>query len=296
MLTGAPAEPDDPLKRMRDEAFMKLGRNVALFQQLESGLKALYASLVVEGWGEASVEAMQEKRKAVLASRSLGVVINAVFDALTEDERDDEEPKLQGEKQAYFRFRFGTTGSIVDQQRASLASLVDERNRIVHHLTDDFDLRCPEGIAALDAFLDPQAERIRSEIRALQQLFESHLAARKLTADFVASPAFHAQMELDFLKGSALIRGMAAVAQELRRNDGWTALSTAAQELRRREPQAFADLKARYGHEKLKPLLLASRLFELQEEPSARGGSRVVYRRARAESSAPTAGATCTSM
>lgn len=277
-MLSPPAAEADPCKAARDAALAKLGRNVVLFQQLESRLKALYASLVVEGSDAASLKARHEKRRAVLATRSLGIVVDAVFDALAEEEPEDEDPKLEGGQRWHIRFRFRSTGPLLDQHRASLSALVDERNRIVHHLTDDHDLHSAAGIAALDCLLDPQADRIHAELRALDQLFTAQQGARQHAAEFLASPEFREQMELRLLQASALITGMAILALERPRKDGWTVLSTAAQELRRRDPGAFADLKARYGHDKLKPLLMASGVFELAEERTARGGTRVVYR------------------
>jgi len=167
---------------------------------------------------------------------------------------------------------------MAEAQKASLATLVDERNRIVHHLTDDYGLGSTDGLARLDALLDPQARRIRDAIDALRTIVENQIEARRLFAEFIGSTEFRGQLELACVQGSPLVIGMGVLATELARGDGWTVMQSAAHALRIRDPEAFTDLKARYGHDRLKTLLLASRLFELRDEPTSRGGSRLLYR------------------
>ena len=60
--------------------------------------------------------------------------------------------------------------------------------------------------------------------------------------------------------------------------DGWVRLDAAGQELWRAVQDDMASLRERYGYSKLKPLLLASGLFDLMDKPLANGFSAVSFR------------------
>jgi hypothetical protein len=276
LTPDATAAAHDPLKPARDAAYRKLGRNVALFQQLESLLKAFYGSLVLEGSDAESAAAMAAKRREVLATRTLGKVAKAVFDELM-DEAEDDGPAL-GIGQGLIRLRLRTTGPEVETRQRALDDLVAERNRLIHHLTDDFDLRSADGIAQFDHMLDPQADRILEEFRAWQALAEEHRQMRREVAEFLASHVFRDAMELGFLRSSPLITGLSALARSCARPDGWTELGHACAQLAQSDPGAIRNLKARYGHDRVKPLLIACGLFQVREEATPGGGWRVAYR------------------
>lgn len=55
-------------------------------------------------------------------------------------------------------------------------------------------------------------------------------------------------------------------------------LSSAALSIRQQVPEAVANLKERYGHKKLKGIILATEYFDICEEPTEKGGIRVLYR------------------
>ena len=46
----------------------------------------------------------------------------------------------------------------------------------------------------------------------------------------------------------------------------------------RKEPDELKDMAERYGHRMLKKLLQATELFDIDEEPTAGGGTRTIYR------------------
>jgi hypothetical protein len=71
---------------------------------------------------------------------------------------------------------------------------------------------------------------------------------------------------------------MGELASRSNRSDGWTVLETAGQIVWREEPDELKDMAERYGHRTLKKLLHATELFDIDEEPTARGGTRTIYR------------------
>jgi hypothetical protein len=55
-------------------------------------------------------------------------------------------------------------------------------------------------------------------------------------------------------------------------------LSTAANIIRSLEPGELVDLHKRFGHRTLKKLMQATELFDIEDEPTAGGGARTIYR------------------
>jgi len=55
-------------------------------------------------------------------------------------------------------------------------------------------------------------------------------------------------------------------------------LSNAAHFIRQQIPEEVADLEKRYGHKKLKGIILATEYFDISEELSDKGGVRILYR------------------
>ena len=55
-------------------------------------------------------------------------------------------------------------------------------------------------------------------------------------------------------------------------------LATAGNIIQKLEPLELTDLSKRFGHRTLKHLLLATELFDVEEEPTPKGGTRTIYR------------------
>lgn len=53
------------------------------------------------------------------------------------------------------------------------------------------------------------------------------------------------------------------------REDGWTLLNYASELLHQNIPDKYADCKKQYGHNSLKKLIQATKIFDLKEEDTA---------------------------
>lgn len=178
----------DELESARNAVFQKIGRNIALFQQLERGLKDFFTHRVVEGSSEADVARLTAARRKEVATKSLGQVVGQFFEDLAKEECESADDLVGTWR---FRTSFRIEGEEYLQLKSEvLKNLVGERNRLVHHLLDDYDLRNANGIARLDALLDPQADRIRAELKELLEAFKHLEESRQLMAEFVNSPEF----------------------------------------------------------------------------------------------------------
>ena len=60
------------------------------------------------------------------------------------------------------------------------------------------------------------------------------------------------------------------------KGDVWLPLAVAGQYLRLHAPEEFSALKRRYGFATLKKLVVATELFDVENEPTNKGGTRTV--------------------
>jgi hypothetical protein len=176
------------LESARNAVFQKLGRNIVLFQQLERGLKDFFTFRVVEGSSADEVTRFTTVRRNEVATKSLGQIVGQFFEDLAREESESAN-ELVGVSR--FRTSFRIEGEeYLGQKSELLKNLVGERNRLVHHLLDDFDLRDTDAIGRLDALLDPQADRIRAELKDLHAVFKDLEECRQIMAEFINSPEF----------------------------------------------------------------------------------------------------------
>lgn len=280
-MTEITALSEDTTAAAREAVFAKLGRNIVLFQQLESGFKAFITHRVIEGSSPEEVEQLTTRRRESVATQPLGKVVSRFLEEISgraDDSTDESDVELPPGCPGRFRTTFRIDGdNYVAEKQDVLKRLVDERNRLVHHLLDDFDLRQQDDLQRLEVLLDAQAERVRAELGDLREVVTALDGARKAMAEYIGSPQHQEIFDLLWLQQSAAIQQLLMLSDEIARPDGWTVLPLAAWRIRERAPDALDNMKARYGHSSLKAMLLASALFDLKEEATARG-VRVLYR------------------
>jgi hypothetical protein len=68
------------------------------------------------------------------------------------------------------------------------------------------------------------------------------------------------------------------IAMQTPRADGWMLLSTAGHLIKRDAPEELLDLRKRFGHSTLKGVLLATELFDVEEEATSSSETRTIYR------------------
>ena len=103
------------------------------------------------------------------------------------------------------------------------------------------------------------------------------LEIKKELADFLVSDEGKKQFELSFLRQSQLVAQLLRL-RSIKRPNVWVRLSNAAHFIRQQIPEEVADLEKRYGHKKLKGIILATEYFDISEELSDKGCVRILYR------------------
>ena len=273
------APTDDPeWQAKKDEVLRRIGRNLVLFQQIELLLKSLLSSTRIEGYAH-EIESKIAGRAASIANKSLGPLVKQFVEECLSDDLPDSDADKEIEA-AYFRYSFKIESdpAVVARDKAVLMALVEERNHLAHTFLQRWKPLSDESTEAAIAYLDNQYAQATPVRDHLKSALDALVEGRKQTVEYMMSEEGSRQFELAWLQQSRLVQLLAQIALTSARADGWTFLSKAGDLLQQLAPEEKERLKERYGHATLKPLLIASELFEVEDEPTEGGGSRVIYR------------------
>lgn len=183
-------------------------------------------------------------------------------------------------KEAWFSYRhtFRCDEDDYEERKNTLASIVAERNNLIHHLGPKWDSNSFESGTEIEQYLDQQREKILPELEFLKAHIKDMQETKKACVEFILSDEGTKFFDLSFLRQSQLVAWLFKFAQQRARSDGWVALSRAVNFTRQLVPKELANLEKRYGYKKLKELILATEYFDISEEPTDKGGIRVLYR------------------
>ncbi|NOU12633.1 MAG: hypothetical protein HOO92_01510 [Methylococcaceae bacterium] len=271
-------EPEPDLIKMRDEIFRKIGRNLLNFQKIEFMLKHLITYGRISGY-MSELKENQERRAATVHKQTMGNLVGQFIDntllGLDDSSRLITEPK---EPYLSFSFTVSADADFYERKKQGLKSLVDDRNDMIHHLLPRFNSDSIESCLEIGKYLDEQRERLIPEYDHLQSLIKS----LNINIEFLKSEEgikqVSSQLELSFLQNSPLVLLLLNISIQQPRSDGWTLLSNAGQQIRHILPEELVRLKSGYRCKNIKELLKASELFDINEEPTDKGGVRVLYR------------------
>ena len=260
-----------------DEVLRRIGRNVVIFQQVEHLLKFLNAHSAVIG-PASQLSARVEMQVAAVHKSTMGELAGKLASSVLQPQPEHNSPEDIDEVWFGFRFSVGADAEFVDRHDQEMRALVDARNDLVHHFLPRWQSAVDGDTESPLVYLDAQRGDAVRMLERLQGWAHSLEFGRKQLAAFWASPEGERQMELAFLQGSRLVAMLGETAMRTVRSDGWALLSTAGQLIKREAPAELEDLRRRFGYPNLKGVLLASELFDVNEEPTLGGGMRTIYR------------------
>lgn len=255
----------------------KLGRCLIRLQQVELLVKALWIDSEHEcalGLIE-EAQAVQAKRKDVVADKTLGTVLKLFLGAYVAPDlgadgatgNEDSAPESDGR----MVFRYKSTISMSEESYAQTAqefdALVSMRNDLVHHFIERFNLWSDDGCDAAEAYLDECYQRVEAQLSVMHGWAKAHQEARATAAAFAQSDEF-----LSFLCQGKRDEGSidwryTPVVQALREAESklakgaWTSVGDAVRWLGKEYPD---EKPALYGCSRWRHLLHESGLFEIQ--------------------------------
>lgn len=247
-----------------------------LFQQMEYGLKFLIAKGKIEGC-ISEIKGNLEHRAEDIYKRTMGQLVGQYLEN-TYSEENEEHPEEPREAYFSLTLMLNNDAASYEAKKQTFASLVAERNDLIHHLIPRLNSDSAESWIKVERYLDNQREKLLPELDQLMTIVNRFQEILKVLEGFLASDegkrAFKSSWQQSRL---ALLLG--EIADQDARHDGWTLLSIAGKLVWQDAPEEMATLNSRYGHKSLKSLLLATELFDVAEEPTVKGGTRVLYRR-----------------
>ena len=260
-----------------DEVLRRIGRNLLHFQQIEHLLKHLIGCARIEGTA-ATAQFNHAERQRKLQRQTLGKLAGEFANNVLADAEARDSPEALDEGGLSLTLCIQTNSASVEQHMADLKAILDARNELVHHFLPRWSPTSEESTQEALAYLEAQREQALLMRNRLHRFAEVIQESAKVAAEFLLSPEGIRSFELQWLRRSRLVQLMAELAASKGRSDGWTVLSTAAQIARQQEPEEFEHLAERYGHRTLKKLLQETEVFDIEEEPTSRGGTRTIYR------------------
>ncbi|MDW3688456.1 hypothetical protein RA280_43395 [Cupriavidus sp. CV2] len=263
---------------LKDEILRKIGRNLLLFQQMEGMLKFLLANGSIDGYGS-ELEKLREEKGAAINKKTMGQLVGDFVKVhLGAEDSGKEAPGALREVWLSVRFSVDADAAFYEQRKAALADIVADRNELIHHLLPRWDAKSPGSTREVAEYLDRQRERALAEFELLRGMVKSFEEGRIAVAEFMASDEGKNLFELEGFRHSKLVILLGDIAQQIAREDGYVLLNTASELLRLHARDEYAAMSERYGFKSLKALILATKLFDVIEEPTKKGGRRVYYR------------------
>lgn len=280
-----PRLPDDAVDA---DLYQQLGRNLLVFQRIEASLKRFMSVNQLEfhipkhmsaaGMASDEIWAPNRRRARQRQSQTLGVLKNAYLAEIIDESGEG----VTSVNDAVISLRINYHSEMSEPDKATFTenfnALVRDRNQMMHGLLDRLDQDDPAKLVEAKRWLDAVHARALAFLHQLRCQMQHFSAAGLAFIEYVNSPSFKDDFGRAWLLGSPLLHAFVQVCRRLRREDGWTVFDTADQQVRQAEPDEATQLGSCYGYRNLKALVLASRIFEMREEVSRRGGSRLLFR------------------
>lgn len=262
---------DGELQASQREVQRLLGRCLLRLQQYEHLIKAIVAHHDIAGPAHA-LESIRAERIADAATKTLGTLVGYFVGSYVVTDEVGTSDEVTGNATAdvmSFRMRTQMTMSAEDYARteADLKELVLLRNNLVHHFIDQHDLWSLDGCRGANDALLAAYSRIDEHFEQLRGWAEHMDQARRLTAEFVQSDAFHDLVANGIAPDGTVDWPAAGIVRVLREAagelavDGWTPVAPAGRWIAERYPE---QLPAKYGCSSWRQVVHESRLFELR--------------------------------
>ncbi len=290
---------DGVLKALQHEVQRKLGRSMLRLQQYERLLKAMVASMAVEGQVK-QLQAVQDQKRAAIHTKTLGTLVGvftgdhlnaALSDADTDTDAGPDDDASSGGQSADFawasmRFNISMSPQRHAQTKDGLAELVALRNDLVHHLIERFDVFDENGCRAAVTHLDTCYEQIDGHLERLKDWATSLAETRALASSLLQSKSFEDMFVHGINPDGSVCWPRSTIVECLRAAetacsvDGWTCLEAAikfiSKENRDHGPR-------RYGCKTWRQVLRKSGLFEVRCPAPAVGAIGRAWYRSRPE-------------
>jgi len=267
-------------EKLKEEVFQKVGRNVLFFQKMELTLKYILLNCNISGYVKELTQIMENNYQKIQKQTMGNLVKQCLKKNLKEYYEIPESPDDLDDFHISIRIAIGLDETQFHKIKEDLESVVAERNELVHHLLPKFgsEADAVKRRLTIIQYLDKQYNDAKAKHDFLQSLVEIIQKLKKDYSDFLLSEEGDKFFNAMFLQSSPLVQSLRDIEGKKGRKDGWTPLATAAWIVKNNAPEELIEMKEKYGHKKLKGFILSTQVFDLREEPTDKGGARLLYR------------------
>ncbi|MDP3777638.1 hypothetical protein [Methylotenera sp.] len=271
-------EKEKELSEVKDDLFRKVGRNLINYQIIEQLLKQLILSSRISGPMSQLEEAQKQKSEEVKV-QTMGVLAGQFIENTYQKPKKSFNENV-GIKETHFSssIYFDVSDDTLESRKADLKRLTEERNNLAHHLLPRLDLNSIESCLAMSRELDEQREVQVKEFENLTFLTNQIGNTLKEYADFMNSEDGLKLLELRRLQQSSVIGMLLDLSETQSRPDGWTVLDNSTRYIKNNLADDLVKIKQYEGCKTMKSLVITSELFDILEESTKKGGTRVLYR------------------
>lgn len=254
------ASTDQMLEHLRQKVFALIGKCILNLQLYEHRLKALLPAL------EITISPEGKLAQRDLSMSTLGGLIGEFTSKAISPEGstpEEQEPKLDGKPSFLIKARFGTSypQERYERIREDLATLLEQRNFLVHHFQAKYPLADSKDCQAAEAFLQELNRRALNSLSELKGYSGGLSFIQAAMADpnvscrvFQVAPK--TKQEWETIREVQALRD----AEQLKEADGFTSLERAVLSIR---GEIAEDAYTEFGLSSWQQFVQESRLFEL---------------------------------
>jgi uncharacterized protein YicC (UPF0701 family) len=189
-------ECNSEIEKVRNEVLRKLGRNLLIFQHIETSLKFIVANSNVSGYLSEIMD-VRTHQQEVYRKKMMGQLIDPFLAELYGAVREFKEGSEREEIGVSFSFRCEVDASadVVEKRRASLEMVIRERNELVHHFFQRVQQNSKECWLDAEVYLDDQRGRVLPELSYLQSYIRTYGEVQELYQRFLESDQWEKLLE-----------------------------------------------------------------------------------------------------
>lgn len=161
------------IEAVRAEALRKLGRNIVNFSKIEAAFKYLLSVSQLDGSGKTVSEQLR-RNQTRLRKQTLGKLVQEFNKNILGDSSQSEPtPDFSGSGMSLsFKVTYNNSDFLKVQKR-KLASIVSERNKLIHQELALIDTSSVEDYHNLITLLDEQNPRLLAQLEELKWMIET---------------------------------------------------------------------------------------------------------------------------
>ena len=161
------------VKNCKDEVMRRIGCNLLLFQQIEGVIKFLIANGNISG-PASTLLAQREQRAASIQKQTMGQLIRQFTDDFLSDADKDMEAR-EHVQEPWLKFAFKIQGddAFNEQQKIDFKTVLTERNELVHHFLERWDVQSIDSAREVIQYLDEQWEKVLPVFERLKSMMNS---------------------------------------------------------------------------------------------------------------------------